>query len=211
MFQPPLFREERMDVMHELMRSHPFATLVTTLNGKISVDHLPLVLHDTLSPNGTIRGHISKANPLWRSGGEEREAVAIFQGPQAYVTPNWYPSKKEHGKAVPTWNYAVVHARGKLLFSTDSTWLTDHLNELTARQESHRHEPWQVSDAPSDYVTRQLKGIVGIELVIESLDGQWKVSQNKDQSDRAGVRQGLSLEGNPDADAMAELIERRGN
>jgi transcriptional regulator len=209
MYRPALFREERIEPMHELMRAHPFATLVSLQLGALSADHLPLVLHPEFSNNGTLRGHIAKGNPLWENHAGRMEALAIFQGPNAYVTPSWYPSKKQHGKVVPTWNYAVVHAFGDLQFVEDPDWLLDHLSVLTRQQESHRPVPWKVADAPREYLARQLKGIVGIELEISRLEGKWKVSQNRDAQDRLGVQRGLLLEPGEDAAAIANLIGLR--
>lgn len=209
-YEPPLFREDRVDVMHEVMRAHPFATLVSNLNGRLTADHLPLVIHPDLSEKGTIRGHIAKANPLWRDREHVSEVLAIFQGPQAYVTPSWYASKKEHGKVVPTWNYVVVHAHGHLNFMEHADWILAHLKDLTGRHESHRPVPWQVSDAPADYVARQIKGIVGIEVEISELQGKRKLSQNRSQTDRVGVERGLRLEPDPEAAAMADLIDVSG-
>lgn len=209
MRQPAIFCEDRIEVMHELMGMHPFATLISIQNGEIAADHLPLVLHEDLSQSGTIRGHVAKSNPLWKNRGSICNVVAIFQGPQAYITPSWYASKKEHGKAVPTWNYVVVHARGTLTMIDDETWLSEHLIELTSRHESHRPDQWKVSDAPDDFIERQLRGIVGIELVVEKLEGTWKASQNKDEKDRAGIQEGLRLENICEAKAVAKLVERR--
>lgn len=208
MFQPPIFREERIEVMHDLMKEHPFATLVSSENGHLSADHLPFAVHSELSENGILRGHIAAGNPLCRGTQERMDVLAVFQGPQAYVSPSWYPSKQEHGKAVPTWNYAVVHAYGVLRFSKDPDWLKDHLVELTSRNESHRTSSWAVSDAPSDYLARQLKGIVGIEIEVETLSGSWKVSQNKADQDRAGVVAGLLRENATQAAAVSDLVKR---
>lgn len=210
MYQPALFREERIEPMHELMRAHPFATLVSLQPGGLSADHLPLVLHPELLKLGTLRGHIAKGNPLWTSHAGPMEVLAIFQGPHAYVTPSWYPSKKEHGKVVPTWNYAVVHAFGELHFVEDPDWLLDHLDALTRQHESHRQAPWKVADAPPGYLAQMLKGIVGIEVEIGRFEGKWKVSQNRDARDRLGVQQGLLLEQREDAAAIAKLIGRPG-
>ncbi|MBI4724558.1 MAG: FMN-binding negative transcriptional regulator [Rhodomicrobium sp.] len=210
MYQPPLFLEERIEIIHELMRAHPFATLVSLQSGNLSADHLPLVLHPELSDKGTVRGHIAKGNPLWKFSAGSMEILAIFQGPQAYVTPSWYVSKKEHGKVVPTWNYAVVHAFGELQFVEDQDWLLDHLNVLTRQHESHRPVPWEVGDAPHDFLARLLEGIVGIEFVINRLEGKWKVSQNRDEQDRLGVQRGLRLEQDEDATAISHLIDRIG-
>ncbi len=195
--------------MHELMRMHPFATLISIQNGEIVADHLPLVLHEDLSQSGTIRGHVAKSNPLWNNRADICSVVAVFQGPQAYITPSWYASKKVHGKVVPTWNYVVVHARGTLTMVDDETWLSEHLIEITNKHERHLVDPWKVSHAPDNFIERKLKGIVGVELVVEKLEGTWKVSQNKDEKDRAGIQKGLELENTCEAKAIAELVEHR--
>jgi len=208
MFQPPVFREDRIDVMQALMTAHPFATLVSSATGQLSADHIPLLLHPELSPNGTIRGHIAAANPLRRKTDGDIKVLAVFQGPHAYVTPSWYPSKKEHEKVVPTWNYAVVHAHGMLRFHNDPDWLTKHLGELTDRHESHRQDPWAITDAPKDFFQRQLKALVGIEIEVETLAGQWKVSQNKNAQDKQGVEQGLLGENSGQAAAVSDLVRR---
>ncbi|MEO0575013.1 MAG: FMN-binding negative transcriptional regulator [Pseudomonadota bacterium] len=207
MFQPALFREDRVEVMHALMQAHPFATLITSRAGQLSADHLPLSIHPECSKKGTIRGHLALANPLVRVRDAIDEALIVFQGPQAYVTPSWYPTKKEHGKAVPTWNYAVVHAYGPLIFHDDSDWLIAHLHSLTTHHESHRDAPWAISDAPRDYMTQQMRGIVGIEMTISRLEGKWKVSQNKRGRDSDGVEAGLLAEPSPQATAVSELVK----
>ena len=211
MYQPPRFREDRPEVMHDLMRTHPFATLVMLEDGALSANHVPLAIHPELSEFGKLRGHISKGNPLWKKHDPSVEALAIFQGPQHYVTPSWYPSKKEHGKVVPTWNYAVVHAYGRVEMIQEPAWLLAHLNELTNRNEVERPVPWAVSDMPDDYVARQLKGIVGLEITIMRLEGKWKVSQNRDAADRRGVSRGLVVDNDRDAAAMSALVEQFGD
>jgi len=206
MFQPPIFREERIDVMQALMKEHPFATLVSSATGRLSADHIPLVLHPELSKNGVIRGHIAIANPLYRDSEGAIEVLTVFQGPQAYITPSWYPSKKEYGKVVPTWNYVVVHAHGTLRFRNDPEWLMEHLAELTSRHEGQRPTPWAVTDAPREFMARQVKGIVGIEIQVQSLLGQWKVSQNKNDKDRQGVELGLMAENTGQATAVSSHV-----
>jgi transcriptional regulator len=207
MYQPPHFREDRIEVMHDLMRAHPFATLISVQAGCLSADHLPLVVSPELSEKGTVRGHIAKANPLWKQREDLSPTIlAVFQGPQAYVTPSWYPSKKEHGKVVPTWNYALVQAHGELEFHDDPVWLLEHLREITRRQEGHRQVPWEVSDAPDEFIARQLNGIVGIEFAVTRLEGKWKVSQNRSEQDRNGVQRGLLLEPGEDAVAVSRLV-----
>jgi len=210
MYQPPLFREDRLEVMHGLIRAHPFATLVTLEAGALSANHLPMILHPKLSANGTLHGHMARANPLWQNRDGGVDALAIFHGPQQYITPSWYPSKKEHGKVVPTWNYAVVHAHGPLTTIEDPAWLRAHLEALTGQQEGGRPVPWFVSDAPDDFIAHQLKGIVGFELTIGRIEGKWKVSQNRDERDRTGVSRGLRFESPGQASDMADLVERYG-
>ncbi len=210
MYQTPHFREDRIDVLHDLIRAHPFATLVAFGQEGLIGNHLPFVLHDDLTENGTLRGHVARANPLWKNYDPTIDVLAVFQGADSYITPSWYPSKKEHGKVVPTWNYAVVHAYGPLSIIEDAEWLRAHLDELTFQQENIRPVPWAVSDAPDDYIARQLKGIVGIEMPISRIEGTWKVSQNKKDQDRMGVSRGLNVEGGGVPPAMSDLVDRYG-
>lgn len=210
MYQPPHFREDRIDVLQDLVRAHPLAALVAMSQDGLIANHLPMILHCELSEKGTLRGHVSRANPLWKAFDAEVDALAIFQGPESYITPSWYASKKEHGKVVPTWNYAVVHAHGPLRILDDAQWLRAHLDVLTHQQERTRPVPWELADAPADFVERQLKGIVGIELPISRIEGKWKVSQNRADRDRMGVHRGLQLESGGAASALSELVERYG-
>ena len=210
MYRPSLFQEDRIDVMHDLMRSFPFASIVTISRSGIEANHLPLVLKDNgeLKGDGTdpgaLHGHVARENPLWQTAAEE--VLVIFQGPHHYITPSWYPSKQEHGNVVPTWNYAVVHAYGSLHAHDDPMWLRAHLGELVAQQEDGRDEPWAIEDAPDDYIANMLKGIVGFEVVIDRLEGKWKVSQNRGETDRAGVISGLKSEGTSHSAESADLI-----
>lgn len=209
MFQPAIFHEERPDVMHALMRDHPFATLVSNATGGLTADHVPLVLHADQGGQGALRGHISVGNPLFRKTNGAIQVLTVFQGPQTYVTPSWYASKQQHGKVVPTWNYVVVHARGTLRFVRDPQWVLEHLQDLTNAHESHRPTPWAVSDAPAEFVARQMRGLVGFEIEITDLTGTWKVSQNKTRDDRDGVSSGLGSENTPDAASIAQLVRER--
>ncbi len=210
MYQTPQFREDRIDVLHGLIRAHPFATLVAFGKDGLIGNHLPFVLHDELTYNGTLRGHVARANPLWKNFDPTIDVLAVFQGADSYITPSWYPSKKEHGKVVPTWNYAVVHVYGPLSTVEDAEWLRAHLSKLTFQQENKRPVPWAVSDAPNDYIARQLKGIVGIEIPISRIEGKWKVSQNRKDQDRMGVSRGLDFESGGAPSAMSELVDRYG-
>lgn len=205
MYLPAHFEESRSEVLHQLLRAQPFATLVTQGADGVTADHLPLHLEPGVGPCGALHGHVARANPLWQQAADS-EVLAIFHGPQAYVTPSWYPGKREHGKAVPTWNYVVVHARGRLRAIDDAAWLRRQLEALVARHEAGFAEPWQISDAPPDYIDRMLTAIVGIEIVITSLVGKWKISQNQPAANRAGVVAGLREQGTADALSMAELV-----
>jgi transcriptional regulator len=204
MYLPAQFAEDRSEAMHALMRKHPFATLVTQGADGLTADHLPLQLDATGGP-GVLRGHVARANPLWRQSAGS-DVLAIFHGPQAYVTPSWYETKREHGKAVPTWNYVVVHARGRLRAIDDAAWLRRQLDSLVAEHEAGFAEPWRIDDAPPDYIDKMLAAIVGIEIVLSDIQGKWKISQNQPPANRAGVVAGLRRRGTDDALRMAELV-----
>jgi len=206
MYRVAAFSEDRVTVMHALIRAHPLATLVTSAGGALEANHIPMLIDPAPAPHGTLRGHVARANPLWRERHDGCEALAVFQGPQAYVTPSWYPSKQDTGKVVPTWNYAVVHARGPLIVRDDRAWLRDLVSRLTDLQEAGLPQPWGVTDAPADYIERMLEAIVGIEIPVVQLQGKWKVSQNRQEADRAGVIDGLVRRGDAQALAMAELV-----
>jgi transcriptional regulator len=206
MYEVAAFRETRIEVMHALIRAHPLATLVTVSGGVAEANHLPLLAEPDPAPDGSLHGHVARANPLWRQP-PEGEVLAVFQGPQTYVTPSWYPSKREHGKVVPTWNYAVVHIRGPLVIHDDREWLRDLVSRLTRSQEASRPQPWGIDDAPAEYIDRMLEAIVGIEIPVTSIEGKWKVSQNRAQADRSGVAAGLSARGDAEALQMARLVD----
>ena len=205
MYQAAAFREERIDVMHALIRAHPLAVLVTSAGGALEANHLPLLIDPLPSPQGTLRGHVARANPLWRQL-HDSDVLAVFQGPQIYVTPSWYPEKRATGKVVPTWNYAVVHVRGPLIIHDDREWLRDLVSRLTDQQEAGMPQPWTIGDAPADYIERMLGAIVGIEIPVARIEGKWKVSQNRTDADRTGVVDGLAQLADPQAQAMAVLV-----
>lgn len=206
MYQVAAFREDRIGVMQQLMREHPLATLVTAIDGRPDANHLPLLLDPEPAPRGRLLGHVARANPLWREAAGGLDVLAVFQGPQAYVTPSWYETKRETGAVVPTWNYAVVHARCHLTVHEDRDWLHDLVTRLTNTHEAGRLQPWAVDDAPADYIERMLKAIVGIELRIDMLEGKWKVSQNRPAADRAGVAEGLAAGRDDMQRQMAALV-----
>ena len=208
MYQPPHHREDRLDVLHPLIRAHPLGALVTFGAGGLSANLIPFILNSAASPKGVLKCHVARANPQWRDFDPAVEALVIFQGAERYITPSWYAAKREHGKVVPTWNYATVQARGPMRAIEDRDWLAAQIAALTAANESRRAEPWAVADAPESFVQSQIKGIVGIEISISRIEGKWKVSQNRPEADRAGVVAGLREAGEESADAMAELVER---
>jgi len=207
MYSPKAFEETRIPVLHELIRSQPFSSLVTLGGSGLAASHLPLVLEDAPGSLGLLKGHLSRANPQWRDVSPDVQALAIFAGPQHYITPSWYAEKASTGKVVPTWNYVVVHAYGHLKFVEDTPWLLDHLKALTNLHESPFAEPWKITDAPDDYIQSLSKGIVGIELSIERLEGKWKLSQNRNEADRRGVIEGLDQLGTETSEAMKSLIK----
>ena len=210
MYIPSHFNEDRLDVLHALIRSQSLATLVTYGASGLIASHIPVVLDPSLTTRGalgTLRGHVSRANPQWKDYAADVEALAIFAGPQHYITPSWYPSKEEHGKVVPTWNYVVVHAYGRLTTFDDRDELLANVRALTQTHESPRAEPWSVDDAPASYIDGQLKGIIGVELTISRLEGKWKVSQNRPAPDRAGVARGLREQGDARSQTMADLVD----
>ena len=207
MYRPDHFVVDEIPQVHALMRARPLAALVSTGPLGLYGTHLPTVLKDE-GPFGTIECHLARANPHWKDLAAGGEALMIFQGPESYVTPNWYPTKALHGKTVPTWNYAVVHAYGRPAVMEDPDWKRRHVSELTAQQERGEAQPWAVTDAPESYVQAMLRGIVGFRFAIERLEGKWKMSQNREMPDRAGVVQGLRQRGEGEDAEVAKLVSR---
>jgi transcriptional regulator len=200
MYLPKHFEQQDPAALAGLMKDHPLATLVSWQDGAPTADHVPLTF-DTSTQ--VLRGHVARANPLWTLAGQP--VLAVFNGPQAYVTPSWYPSKAETHKVVPTWNYAVVHAHGTLRAVEDAPWLHQLVSELTGQHEGARAQPWAVSDAPDDFVQALLRAIVGIEIPVSRLIGKWKMSQNRGEPDRSGVARGLAADHHPEAAALVGL------
>ena len=203
MYTPKHFDQPDTATLHALMRDQPLATLITLASSGLDANHLPLHLSTALGPLGTLRGHVARGNPLWKEPTSELEVLAVFHGVQAYVSPNWYPSKAENGKAVPTWNYAVVHAHGTLKVVEDARWLRAHLDALTAHHEASQAQPWQPSDAPADYLEKMMSAIIGIEIEITRLSGKFKLSQNQPSPNQTGVINGLRATGLASAVATA--------
>ena len=209
MYLPSHFAEARVDVLHDLIRAYPFGTLVVLASNGLDANHIPFEIDPEPAPFGTLRGHLARANPLWKDFTAQVDALAIFQGPHTYISPSWYPTKKEHGKVVPTWNYAVVHAAGPLRVIDDQAWVRRFVEQLTQRHEAHRSDPWKVTDAPADFVDSMTSAIVGIEIPIARLTGKWKVSQNRPEKDRAGVVEGLLQDRSDASNEMAQLVGQK--
>jgi len=213
MYQPPHHAETRVEVMHALIRAHPLGLLVSNGTDGPIANPLPFLLDADVGPHGRLRAHLSKANQQWRQVAErpDEPVLVVFQGVNTYITPSWYATKRETGKVVPTWNYAIVQARGRGRIVDDRDWLAGQIDELTGTHEADRDQPWHVADAPEPFIEAQIKGIIGIEIDIASLEGKWKVSQNRPAADRAGVVEGLGeLSEKPGAAEMAELVRRFG-
>ena len=209
MYTPAHFKVEDVAEVHGLMRAHPFAILVTQGADGVTATHLPIVLKaDQANPLGRIECHVARPNPQWKSFSADVDALMIFQGPEAYIRPGWYPSKAEHGKAVPTWNYVAVHAYGRLRVMNDKAWLLAHVGELSDQQEAPYEQRWSMSDAPASYLDVMTRGIVGLTLDITRLEGKVKMSQNRDMADRTGVVQGLGERGTGHDAEMAEMVDK---
>jgi transcriptional regulator len=192
LYNPPAFRQTELPDLHAQIAASGLATLITVGAQGPIVSNLPVMLDASVPPCGIIAGHLARGNPQWRESDLSIPAVAVFMGVDAYVSPSWYPSKQEHGKVVPTWNYSMIVARGRLEIFQDAESLRAQVEQLTRRFEARFEEPWNVSDAPEDFVQRQLKGIVGVRLHVEAIEGKAKMSQNRNAADQAGVVAGLS-------------------
>jgi transcriptional regulator len=207
MYQPPHFREDDPAGQQALIEAFPLGLLVTAGPGGLMANPIPFLVDRDAAPLGVLRAHLARANPQWRELAQLEEAMVVFQGPQAYVTPSWYATKQETHKVVPTWNYATVHVWGRPRIVEDAAWLRAQIEDLTRLKERARAQPWSVDDAPAEFVAAQIKGIVGIEIEIARSEGKWKASQNRPQADREGVAAGLAEEGEA---AMAALVVERG-
>jgi transcriptional regulator len=194
MYTPTQFAETRIDVLHRLVEQHPLGALVMHGADGLDADHIPfeIAAPTAAAPFGVLRAHVARANPLWRRDGEA--VLVLFQGPSAYVSASDYEQKAIDGKVVPTWNYAVVHAHGRLRTVDDPDWLLGLLQRLTERHESTRRAPWSIGDAPRDYINGLMKAIVGIEIPLDRLDGKWKASQNRSPDDRERIAAGMDAQ-----------------
>lgn len=200
MYVPQSFKEGRVDVLHDAIRRAGLATLVSLTADGLIASHIPLLLDPEPAPYGTLLGHLARPNP--QAQGAIGEALAIFLGPDAYITPSWYATKRETGRVVPTWNYVAIHAYGLLEFIDDPVHARDHITRLTRRHEEGRPVPWAPSDAPEDFIAGLVRGIIGFRLTIARLEGKWKMSQNRPLPDRIGAADGLESEGKPEVAAL---------
>jgi len=208
MYTPKHFKEERPELLHQLVRDHPLGLLITLGEQGLEANPIPFLLDLDASGQAVLRAHVARANPVWKDARTDIETLVVFQGPQAYISPNWYATKAEDGKAVPTWNYITVQARGRLVVRDDAVWLRELVTRLTQRHEATQAQPWAVSDAPPDYIDAMLRAIVGIEIPLTSLQGKWKVSQNHPAVNREGVSQGLRAMGGDRALTVAAAVEQ---
>ena len=209
MYLPSYFEETKLEELHGLIRAYPLATLAIVADGEVFTAHIPMLISSADGEFGTLRAHIPRNDPLRRHFADASDAAAIFQGEQTYISPNWYPSKQETGKQVPTWNYAVVHAHGKPRAIEDAEWLFAHLNEMTDAQEARQHLPWKVTDAPRDFIDKLMTAIVGIEMPITRITGKWKMNQDEVRDDQLGVVDHLRARGDEASLKLADMVEQR--
>ena len=206
MYVPAHFEENRPDVLHQLITNQPFGTLVTTGPKGLDANHLPFEFAPGEGPHGTLRAHVARANPVWQEVASQPDTLVIFQGPAAYISPNWYPSKHEAHRQVPTYNYMVVHAHGKIVVRDEEAFVRGLVARLTRTMEANEPRPWKMGDAPADYISQMLGAIVGIEIEVTRLVGKWKLSQNKEARDRRGAAEALLAGGSEAQEVVAEAM-----
>ena len=213
MYQPPHFNEESPLAMQGLIRAFPLGLLITGVDGALTANPIPFILDIEAGEHGVLRCHVARANTQWqeigKDIGEGCDALIVFQGAQHYVHPGWYETKRETGKVVPTWNYAMVQVKGRARVMDDAAWIARQVRDLTEMMEGAYPKPWAVDDAPAPYIEAQIRGIVGIEITISAMMGKWKVSQNRNDADREGVVEGLRAAQDDDAHKMADLVQER--
>lgn len=206
MYVPAHFEENRPEVLHQLISDQPFGTLVTHGPQGLDANHLPFEIEPAEGTHGTLRAHVARGNPVWQEVAAQPEALVIFQGPAAYISPNWYPSKHEAHRQVPTFNYIVVHAHGRIVVRDDEAFVRGLVARLTRKMEANEPRPWKMGDAPADYLTQMLGAIVGIEIEVTRLVGKWKLGQNKEAADRRGAADALLANGGDMQEAVAEAM-----
>lgn len=206
MYVPAHFEENRPEVLHQLISDEPFGTLVTHGPQGLDANHLPFEFEPVEGTHGTLRAHVARANPVWQEVAAQPETLVIFQGPAAYISPNWYPTKHEAHRQVPTYNYMVVHAHGRIVVRDDEAFVRGLVARLTRKMEANEPKPWKMGDAPADYITQMLGAIVGIEIEVTRLVGKWKLGQNKEARDRRGAVDALLASGGDRQEAVAEAM-----
>jgi transcriptional regulator len=206
MYVPKQFQEHRTDILIDAVRTIQLACVVTHNAGAYHATHVPMFVRSDNEGFALLEAHVARGNPHWEALAQPAHSIAIFQGPQAYVSPGWYASKQEHGKVVPTWNYIAVHAEGSLEAVGEDDWLASHLDDLTTANEADRPHPWAVSDAPDDYIAGMRRGIVGIRMRVNRLQGAWKMIQHRSAADRAGVVRGMEASGLTGAECVASVM-----
>lgn len=209
MYQPPHFRVEDRADMVALVRANPLGMLISGGAAGLQANPIPFLLQERDDGTLVLRAHLARPNPQWRALQDAPEALVVFQGASHYITPDWYASKREHGKVVPTWNYMIVQARGQAIVHDDPAFIRDQIEALTNQEEQGRAAPWAVSDAPEPFVMAQMRGIVGIEVPVAEMTGKYKLSQNRAAADHDGVVQGLAAEADPAGPAMAAVMQQR--
>ena len=209
MYLPEHFEESRPEVLRNLIAEHPLGILVTLGSNGLCADHIPFLYETRDETQGALIGHVARSNDLWHDTSAALEVMVIFQGPSAYISPNWYATKRETHQVVPTYNYAVAHVYGNLIVHDDARWTRGVIGKLTKRMEASQPTPWKMADAPREFIEEQVQNIVGIEIPISRIVGKWKVSQNRDMADREGAIAGLRQMGGPEEVAMAALVEAR--
>jgi transcriptional regulator len=207
MYIPKAFEQPSVVEMYKLIGEYSFATLVVVTDAGIEANHLPFLIRDDGSECGVLVGHVARSNSMWKTFKADQEVLVIFNGPDAYISPSWYATKQEHGRVVPTWNYAVVHARGFMRIVEDGEWLFSLLNDLTTKHEAQFEQPWAIADAPADYIEKLSSAIVGVEIPVSGLMGKWKLSQNHPEQNQLGVVEGLQKTLRLRDGEMAELMK----
>lgn len=210
MYIPRQFEQTDVSVLHSCIKAYPLGALVTMTSDGLDAEHIPFLVQAEPLPCGTLHGHVARANPVWRAHRPNADALVLFQGPDIFISPSSYQTKRDSGKVVPTWNYVVVHAHGSLRFIDDPAWVRAHVEALTTEHEGKRGAPWKVTDAPEDFIDAMVTALVGLEIRITGLVGKWKVSQNRSAADREGVIESLTQDGSERSLAMAELVRRAG-
>lgn len=208
MYQPPHFVEDRPEILRQIIDEVGGAHLVSSTSQGLFCTQLPLLFDESVGEHGSLIGHVARANPHWQLLDESSEALAIFAGPQGYISPSFYASKAEHGKVVPTWNYEAVHVHGRLVAHDDPDWTLSLVTRLTDRFETEREQPWAVTDAPESFIAAQLRGIVGVELEITRIEGKRKLSQNRPEADHAGVVDGLAAGSAQDQELLRAMTRQ---